>query len=76
MRQKATRLARTIGGFTLLTVGVAMLPLPGPGLLTILGGLALLASEFAWAQALLDRCKDATTRFRNRLTKNQAQRTD
>lgn len=43
----------TLGG-ALVVGGVAMLVLPGPGLLVIIGGLAVLATEFAWAAYLLD----------------------
>jgi uncharacterized protein (TIGR02611 family) len=58
------RIARTIGGFLLLAAGVVMLVLPGPGWLAIFGGLAMLASEFAWAQRLLDRLKAVVHRVR------------
>ncbi|MFI5912895.1 TIGR02611 family protein [Dactylosporangium sp. NPDC051541] len=40
-------------GTLVIAVGVILLPLPGPGWLIILGGLALLAMEFAWARRLL-----------------------
>lgn len=33
----------------IMLVGIAMLVLPGPGLLVIFGGLALLATEVPWA---------------------------
>lgn len=69
MRQTATRVARIAAGFGLLIAGVAMLALPGPGILAIVGGLALLASEFAWARQLLDRLKSATGRFWDRAAK-------
>ena len=42
-------------GFTLLLAGLAMLVLPGPALLVIPIGLALLSLEFAWAEELLER---------------------
>lgn len=42
-----------IMGLTIMLAGVAMLVLPGPGILVILGGLALLATEFAWAKLTL-----------------------
>ena len=45
----------------LLIAGIAMLALPGPGWVTIFGGLALLATEFAWARRLLDRLKDGAS---------------
>lgn len=44
-------------GVTVLVAGVAMLVLPGPGLLVIVGALAILASEFAWARHLLKRVR-------------------
>ncbi|ADG75724.1 Protein of unknown function, PGPGW, transmembrane [Cellulomonas flavigena DSM 20109] len=47
-----------VGGTVVLT-GVAMLVLPGPGILAILAGLALLATEFAWARRWLDRARTA-----------------
>lgn len=39
----------TLGGLV-TALGVILLPLPGPGLLVLLGGLAVLGTEFAWAQ--------------------------
>lgn len=35
-----------------------MLVLPGPGLVAIAGGLAVLAVEFAWARRLLHRARE------------------
>ncbi|UQA96480.1 TIGR02611 family protein [Streptomyces halobius] len=40
-------------GLTVVTVGVIMLPLPGPGWLVIFAGMAIWASEFVWAQLVL-----------------------
>jgi len=53
--QSVKRICRVIGGFTLLGIGVALLVLPGPGWLTIFLGLALLATEYVWAQRWYDR---------------------
>jgi tellurite resistance protein TerC len=44
-------------GATVLIGGVAMLVLPGPGLLVIVLALAILATEFAWARHLLKRVR-------------------
>jgi hypothetical protein len=60
------RYVKIVGGFTLLPVGVALLALPGPGLLVIALGLALLAGEFAWARNLLDRIKYQVERVRRK----------
>lgn len=48
------RLARIGGGFGLIIAGVVMLVIPGPGILTIIGGLALLSRDVAWAGRLSD----------------------
>jgi len=40
-------------GSTVVIFGVLLLVLPGPGILVIIVGLAILATEFAWAEALL-----------------------
>ncbi len=41
-------------GVAILAAGVAMLALPGPGVLVIVVGLVVLATEFAWAERALD----------------------
>ena len=46
-------------GFTVILVRVALLLLPGPGLIVISLGLAILATEFVWARALLKKAKNA-----------------
>ena len=52
--EKAARIA---SGFALLGAGTAMLVLPGPGVLAILGGLALLERDVPWAKRVVDRLK-------------------
>jgi hypothetical protein len=47
------RFAVTLVGVALLLLGAAMMVLPGPGILVIVGGLALLATEYVWARRLL-----------------------
>ena len=49
----ARRTAVAVAGSMVVVVGLALLVLPGPGLLLLTAGLALLASEFAWAQRWL-----------------------
>ena len=51
------RIARIVGGFTLIIAGIFMLVLPGPGILSILGGLALLSRDMVWAGRLADWAK-------------------
>jgi uncharacterized protein (TIGR02611 family) len=62
--QQAKRVLRIVFGFTLLAIGVVMIVTPGPGTLTILLALGVLAAEFVWARRLLDRLKVQGTRLR------------
>lgn len=63
--QQAKRWVKIVFGFTLLAIGVVMLVLPGPGWLTILLALGILAAEFVWARTLLDRLKEQGMRLRD-----------
>lgn len=47
------RVVILLAGAAVVAGGVLLLALPGPGWLVIFAGLALLASEFPWAQRLL-----------------------
>ncbi len=51
------RFAVTILGAGLLVLGAAMMVLPGPGILVVVAGLAVLATEYVWAQRLLKRAR-------------------
>jgi uncharacterized protein (TIGR02611 family) len=41
-------------GSVVVAFGLVTIPLPGPGWLTVIAGLFLLATEFTWAERLLD----------------------
>jgi tellurite resistance protein TerC len=56
----ARRIAISIVGGTVLLIGVAMLVLPGPGLVVIPLGLAILGIEYAWARVWLRKVKSRT----------------
>ena len=56
----------TVVGFTVIAIGVAMLVLPGPGLVVIGLGLLILSAEFVWAKRALDRMKDGAKNIRDR----------
>ena len=56
----ARRIAIAIMGTTVVLLGVAMLVLPGPGILTIILGLMLLGVEFAFARRWVERVKKKT----------------
>jgi tellurite resistance protein TerC len=46
-----------ITGGTVVLLGIAMIALPGPAVVVIPAGLAILATEFLWARLALQRCK-------------------
>ncbi|WP_233492457.1 TIGR02611 family protein [Blastococcus sp. TF02A-30] len=48
------RVAVGVVGGLIVAVGLATIPLPGPGWLTVIAGLFVLASEFTWAERLLE----------------------
>lgn len=52
---RARRLIVAVFGTTILLIGVALIVLPGPAFIVIPLGLAILASEFAWARRLIRR---------------------
>lgn len=52
------RIARIGAGLGLVLLGILLLALPGPGILTIAGGLSILAIDFVWARRLLDWTKN------------------
>jgi hypothetical protein len=64
----AKRVILIVIGFTLLAAGLVMsVPLvPGPGLLVVIGALAILAVELVWARRLLDRVEEHGSRLRER----------
>src|SRR5687768_2382600 len=46
----AKRLVLEVVGWTLVVAGIAALILPGPGLLMLFGGLAVLSQQYEWAE--------------------------
>lgn len=55
--RSSKRIAVSIVGAVLVLGGLAMLVLPGPGILVVAAGFAVLGTEYAWAAAALDRTK-------------------
>ncbi|GHG45939.1 MULTISPECIES: PGPGW domain-containing protein [Amycolatopsis] len=56
--KQAKRVLIIVAGSVLLVVGVLLLVLPGPGLLLVLAGLLLLASEFPALEKYVDPVRD------------------
>jgi tellurite resistance protein TerC len=55
--QHAKRIIVAVIGATVLLAGVFMVVLPGPAVIVIPAGLAILASEFVWARRLMRNVK-------------------
>jgi uncharacterized protein (TIGR02611 family) len=53
----ARKLVVLVIGSTVLLLGIVMLITPGPAVLVIPAGLAILATEFVWARWLLHKLK-------------------
>jgi len=52
--RKGKRVIVLITGFTVLSVGVLMIALPGPAFIVIPLGLAILGTELPWAKRVLN----------------------
>ena len=63
-------------GTTVVLFGIVMIVLPGPAIIVIPLGLAILASEFAWARRVMRRGKLFVGRFRKGGTVRVVQRHD
>lgn len=75
-RLHANRLTGLITKIVITTVGVVVIlvgivlsgpGIPGPGLLVIVAGLAILATEWDWAERLLDRAREWLERSRQKV---------
>ncbi len=56
--QTATRMLRIVAGVLVILAGILLLVLPGPGLLVIIAGLALLGVKMKWVDRLIDRIRN------------------
>lgn len=68
-KRSLKRVARLTAGLALLPIGLAMLVLPGPGLLLLLSSLMLLEDEFDWAGRVRSQLNLMTLRSRDWLFK-------
>ena len=60
--RSSKRIAVTLVGAAFVGAGLAMLVLPGPGILVVALGFAILGTEYAWAAAALERTKGVAER--------------
>lgn len=61
----AKRIIMIVIGFTILIFGIIMIFLPGPSILVIPFGLAILAGEFVWAKKLLKKVESGVQDIKN-----------
>jgi uncharacterized protein (TIGR02611 family) len=66
------RVAVTIVGFALVLAGLLMLVLPGPGLLVIIAGLAVLATEYVWAERMLNLARRKAAQAKDKVLRKRA----
>ena len=71
-RSRIVRILYVCVGFTILLGGLAMLVLPGPAFLVIPVGLAILALEFSWAEATLERALEEGDKARRKAAETTA----
>ena len=69
LRRNGKRIAVSVVGGILVVAGLAMFVLPGPGVVLLIAGLAVLASEYVWAQRALNFTKERAGRAKNVLRK-------
>ena len=69
----ARRIAVLAVGSTVVLLGIVMLVTPGPGLIVIPVGLAILSVEFAWARLWLRKVRESIS---NQNSKNHAERAE
>ena len=54
----ARRIVITVVGVTVILIGVVLIVTPGPAMVVIPAGLAILSIEFAWARRWLRKLRD------------------
>ena len=57
MKGAAKRIGLEVLGWLLLVVGLIAIPLPGPGLLMMAGGIVLLSQQYEWAERRVEPIK-------------------
>lgn len=66
------RAAVAVLGGLLTLAGIVLLVLPGPGFVLVAAGLAVLATEFAWAKKPLDYARDRARRGVDEVARSRA----
>lgn len=67
MLKKARKIVVFFAGITVLFFGILLLVLPGPAIVVIPIGLAILATEFAWARRWLQIIRESAEKGADKL---------
>jgi hypothetical protein len=59
VKSTVKRYSIATAGFLVLAIGVVLMPLPGPGVLIVLLGVLILATQFEWAERRVDQVRRA-----------------
>lgn len=62
MQRWFKRTGGEILGWALVAGGIVLVPLPGPGMVVLVAGVALLAPHYAWARRILDPLRERAVR--------------
>lgn len=65
------RILVTIAGGLVVLIGIVLIPLPGPGWAIVFGGLAILATEYVWAQRLLSYAKRTAVNAKDKVLRKK-----
>ena len=76
VKRSGKRIAVTVVGGFVVIVGIAMLVLPGPGILVIIAGLAILATEYVWAERLLKMAKERAVQAKDKVIRKKSKSDD
>jgi tellurite resistance protein TerC len=69
---RTKRVAIAIIGGTVVLFGIVLIVFPGPAFIVIPAGLAILATEFAWAARWLHKAKEYYKKQRNKFKRQDA----
>ena len=72
LERNGKRIAVSIAGGVLVLAGLAMLVLPGPGVVVIIAGLAVLATEYVWAQRAMNFAKRKASEAKDKVTRKKS----
>ena len=62
MKSAVKRFAVGAVGFVVVAVGIVLMPLPGPGVIIVLLGVLILATQFEWAERRVEQVKESALR--------------